>query len=235
MKLATAAALSLAVAVLVAFLVGGLALVHSSTYPITLLSAFQSSQRSIGSNSNSGGAGRQLPLTCLMVSHKEKACFREQRGVPLYGKVLPLLLGIGPAKTSSTVLFDLLQTHSAVAVGNSTPKCCTSELYFFQQRFQRNSSGSTMVQHFKVFKPQAIWAAEKTPAYFDNPMVPLRVKALFGSNVHLLLTHREPVSALVSLFFYRDSRSNLTMPWIKRGKSKVDAFVDWVGDHLNDH
>jgi hypothetical protein len=174
-------------------------------------------------------------FSCLTLTENSTACFKPQKGVPLNGRRLPLLLGFGPAKTSSTLVFDLLQQHSGVTVADASPKCCGSELYFFHKNFAIDSSAATMARFFKEDKPDAVWAAEKTPAYFDNALVPLRVKALFGSNVRLLLTHREPVAALVSLFFYRDERKNITLRWTSAGKSKLDAFVEWAEDHLHNH
>jgi len=59
-------------------------------------------------------------------------CQKPANGIS--GQEIPFVLGIGPAKTGSTVLFSVLDRLPSVLVGNATlggSPCCTYELYFF--------------------------------------------------------------------------------------------------------
>lgn len=84
---------------------------------------------------------------------------------------LPLVLGIGPAKTGSTVLFKALDQLPSVLVGNATlggAPCCTYELYFF------TSPDKMDVNDILRFYPkgslhQAAYVSEKTPTYVSTP------------------------------------------------------------------
>jgi hypothetical protein len=171
---------------------------------------------------------------CSSIAPSNVSCYVTHAGVALSGSVVPLLVGMGPAKTSSTLTFELLGIHSGVAVGNAAPACCGSELYFFSRRFASNTTAASMSQYFQQHKPTAVWAAEKTPTYFDDPLVPFRVKALF-SNVWLLFTYREPTAALVSLFFHRAKYTQLLERYKSAGKTGIDAFIDWSGQLLRNH
>lgn len=155
-------------------------------------------------------------------------------GVPVAdGRTLPLLLGVGPAKTSSTALFDSLGQHPEIILGNVSlldHACCGSELYYFSRRFNQTSPAAGLGEYFSIkTKPNANWVAEKTPEYSDHFLAPYRVRGTLRSPLALALvfTIRDPVDAHVSLYFYRMQRKNL--------KSSAKGFLEWSRGLLQAH
>jgi hypothetical protein len=153
-------------------------------------------------------------------------------GVPVAdGRTLPLLLGVGPAKTSSTALFDSLGNASPqILLGNASlqgHECCGSELYYFSRRFNRSNPAAGLGAYFPIeSKPNANWLAEKTPEYSDHFLAPHRVRdTLQAKALALVFTIRDPVDAHVSLYFYRMQRKNL--------QSSARGFLEWSTALLN--
>jgi hypothetical protein len=155
-------------------------------------------------------------------------------GVPVVdGRTLPLLLGVGPAKTSSTALFNSLGQHPEIILGNVSllgHACCGSELYYFSRRFNRASPGAGLGEYFSIdTKPNANWVAEKTPEYSDHFLAPYRVRETLRPphSLALVFTIRDPVDAHVSLYFYRMQRKNL--------QSSAQGFLEWSRGLLQAH
>ncbi len=145
------------------------------------------------------------------------------------GRTLPLLLGVGPAKTSSTALFDSLGQHPEIALGNVSllgHECCGSELYYFSRRFKNTNPAAGLGAYFSLdSKPNANWLAEKTPEYSDHFLAPYRVRdTLHSKALALVFTIRDPVDAHVSLYFYRMQRKKL--------KASAQGFLQWSRDLL---
>jgi hypothetical protein len=134
------------------------------------------------------------------------------------------VLGIGPAKTSSTAVFRKLNMHGQIVLGNSSRKsqeCCGPELYFFTRYFAHSGPYFAYGQYFDVAgalekleaaissgivdsrNKNKVWLAEKTPTYHADFMAPHRISRMMSpSNTKLILTIREPFAAHVSLFFH---------------------------------
>jgi len=155
-------------------------------------------------------------------------------GVPVAdGRTLPLLLGVGPAKTSSTALFDSLGQHPEILLGNVSllgHECCGSELYYFSRRFNPANPAAGLGEYFSIeTKPNANWVAEKTPEYSDYFLAPYRVRETLQlpHSLALVFTIRDPVDAHVSLYFYRMQRKNL--------QSTAQGFLEWSQGLLQAH
>ena len=180
------------------------------------------------------GATWPAPIRCVTLTNKTSIkCGVPQPGVFINGKNFPLLIGVGPAKTSSTAILARLDLHPGILVGNAVwvkrDQCCGSETYFFTVRFNGTHTGEALAAYYrgnpmKLNGPESKWLAEKTPEYADHLLAPYRVAAtLEDTAIALLFTVREPLSAHVSLYFYRIGEA--------KGRTKAVAnqsgFVDW--------
>ena len=159
-------------------------------------------------------------------------CTASQPGVPIGKRSLPLVLGVGPAKTSSTALFDYLGQHPSILLGNASAlghKCCESELYYFSRRFEGDNPAAGFAKYFSpAEKSGAKWVSEKTPEYSDHFLVPYRLRATVQpSSVALVYTIRDPIDAHVSLYIYRMKRKNLP--------ATTKGFVQWSKTLVNAH
>ena len=125
-------------------------------------------------------------------------------------KRLRFMVGVGPAKTSSTYLANVFQGSRSVLIGNAElggQQCCSSELYSF---LQPTFSLLNYTRFFNVSIPgDHKYFFEKTPRYSDDELVPHRINAVFNDAV-AVFTYRDPVEAFVSLFFHRH-RPNATV------------------------
>lgn len=159
-------------------------------------------------------------------------CTLSQPGVPVGKRSVPLVLGVGPAKTSSTALFEYLGHHPSILLGNASllgHKCCDSELYYFSRRFEGDNPVAGLAKYFSpAEKSGAKWVAEKTPEYSDHFLVPYRIRATVQpSSAALVYTIRDPIDAHVSLYFYRMKRKNLP--------ASTKGFVQWSKTLVNAH
>lgn len=167
-------------------------------------------------------------------------CTESQPGVPMGDALgrLPLVLGIGPAKTASTTLFDALNRHPGVLLGNASlqgHKCCGSELYYFSRHFNHFNPTAGLSEFFNPIadegnkKPKPSWLAEKTPEYSDHLLVPHRVKATLSTPDWLALAFsiREPIDAHVSLYFHRMELDGLP--------TSIEGFIQWSQNLLDKH
>ena len=180
----------------------------------------------------------QQQHSCFLDEQGETHCSQAAWGVPVPdGRSLPLLLGVGPAKTSSTALFELLGHHPRLVLGNSTlvgHDCCGSELYYFSRRFNATQPAAGLSKYFtrdgdeegegedERLTKDTQWLAEKTPEYSDHFLVPYRIKATLQPMpgvLSLVFTLRDPLDAHVSLYFYRMARKQLP--------SSARGFLEW--------
>lgn len=166
-------------------------------------------------------------------------CYAKKKGIMIKRKMYPIVLGIGPAKTSSTAVFKKLNMHRHVVLGNSTRKrqeCCGPELYFFTRYFAHSGPYSAYGQYFdvgdaidKIEKASSdigdsrnknkLWLAEKTPTYHADFMAPHRISRMMSpSNTKLILTIRDPFAAHVSLFFHTEN---------VHGNATAMTFLEW--------
>ena len=92
--------------------------------------------------------------------------------------------------------------YPGVLIGSATlggRHCCDAELYVLKDEIRKG-----LTSYDKYFKHEGlnevVAVGEKTPEYAGHPMVPYRVKALFGSNVKLLYTYRDSIEMDMSNF-----------------------------------
>lgn len=166
-------------------------------------------------------------------------CLRPQPGVPFIQvsrsvQRLPLLVGVGPAKTGSTFLFSSLDNHPNIVVGNSAvadKDCCGSELYFFTSQFDYQDPISNLSMYFMSGSKRNVkWLAEKTPVYHHDLLAPYKMKATIQpSSLALVFTLREPVEAHVSLFFHRMYEKSMFEDW----SANRTGYLAWTDQLLD--
>lgn len=160
-------------------------------------------------------------------------CAVPRTGLSIYGRDFRLLIGVGPAKTSSSAVITRLGLHPGIMPGNAAwakrGQCCGSETYYFTTRYNATHTGEALAAYYtgnptKLNSSELQWLAEKTPEYADHLLAPYRVAAtLEDTAVALLFTVREPLSAHVSLYFYRVAETSLRT----KAKANQTGFVDW--------
>jgi len=115
---------------------------------------------------------------------------------------LKLLVGIGPAKSGSSALADMLIEHAKpyVEVGNAAlghRRCCGPELYHFLHEPDCAVFSQFFITPFHQ-QPRK-WRFEKTPWYSDHTQTPFYLRTM-SRNVKLLFTYRSPILLDVSLY-----------------------------------
>lgn len=173
------------------------------------------------------------------VAYKILKCLQPQPGVPfVHGTTthrVPLLLGVGPAKTGSSFLFSSLGRHPNIAMGNAAianHDCCESELYFFTSRFDYHDPATNLSRYFlgvggvsDTSSGGVKWLAEKTPVYHHDLLAPYKVKATIRpDNLALVFTMREPIEAHVSLFFHRMWEESMFEDW----SANRTGYLQWT-------
>ncbi|GMI43805.1 hypothetical protein TeGR_g8821, partial [Tetraparma gracilis] len=134
--------------------------------------------------------------------------------------LLPTFLGIGPAKSGTTALIELLRPLRGVRIGELYTRSYAEEkrangkfwpeLAFFLDTDSFHSTDG-IAYYESLFKvetrqpyegEQIVAVGEKTPAYSGFPLTPYQVKDKLGGDVNLLFTVRDPVEAVVSKYIY---------------------------------
>jgi hypothetical protein len=100
-------------------------------------------------------------------------------------------IGIGPQKTGSTWLDEILRDHPEAYVPEAT-----KETWYFDQSYEENLSG--FVGYFKNAKDDQ-QTGEICPTYFDSPEALSRIKKHFP-DVKIIISLRNPVAKAESLF-----------------------------------
>jgi hypothetical protein len=145
-------------------------------------------------------------------------------------------LGIGPAKTGSTAVFDMLTKHQNVSMGNSYMgglPCCGSELYFFSVEREREIYGGT--KRYSLFfdkrnnlKGSAVVAGEKTPRYSYDPLAAYRAGAMLHRPVKLIFTVRDELEADMSLYMARHIATKYKADYLEWVGPRVAIFKEWM-------
>jgi hypothetical protein len=152
----------------------------------------------------------------------EGGAMAQSGGIHYNSSNMQLLVGVGPAKTSSSFLSDTFRQSQYVSVGDASlgnQSCCSSELNFFRGK---NKSMEEFFSFFPRFPNAPLYFFEKTPSYSDDELVPYRVKTSI-QHVHALFTLRDPFDGYISLYFHRQKQTN------------ISTFVQYAADTLRAH
>ena len=186
----------------------------------------------------------QMPTFCGRFDNQTMySCYLPSPGITLKKQkvAVPLIMGIGPAKTSSTALFEhYLILHPKIGIANSTyleTDCCGSETYFFNRFWEKFGRLGRSEKFADAFDPDLVgvsFVASKTPTYSAHPLVPYRIMATIEKpSIRLVFTLRNPVDAFISLYFYR---CLVTVPKVEPSAEHfvahvTNALITWNQDN----
>ena len=108
--------------------------------------------------------------------------------------LLPNFLHIGPSKSGSTWLHEVLIGHPEVYLSQA------KDLYFFNRYYDRGP-GWYRAQ-FRSALPEHKIIGEVCPDYLSCAEAPERIHACLGPDVRLMVTLREPISRAFSSYLY---------------------------------
>jgi len=108
--------------------------------------------------------------------------------------LLPNFLHVGPSKSGSTWLHEVLIGHPEVYLSQA------KDLYFFNRYYDRGP-GWYRAQ-FRDAGPAHKVIGEVCPDYLSCPQAPERIHACLGPDVKLMVTLREPISRAFSGYLY---------------------------------
>jgi len=162
------------------------------------------------------GNGRSLTCTPTAPDLKE-------------GNRWPDILGIGPAKSGSTHLSQLVMDEGIAIVGNATlggRTCCGPELYWLLDEKEMSRGRHSYSKYFKTSPDFRTVFFEKTPHYSADMRVPYRARVFLGSQVKLIFTLRPPLALDASLYMHREAYTKKSYPeWVQE---RVDAYLGWI-------
>ena len=108
--------------------------------------------------------------------------------------LLPNFLHLGPSKSGSTWLHEVLIGHPEVYLSQA------KDLYFFNRYYDRGP-GWYRAQFRGAQREQKI-IGEVCPDYLACPGAPERIHACLGPDIRLMVTLREPISRAFSSYLY---------------------------------
>jgi len=107
---------------------------------------------------------------------------------------LPNFLHIGPGKSGSTWLHEVLIQHPQVYLTDA------KDLYFFSRYYQRGLDWYR--SQFRDARPEHVVVGEVSPDYLSCPEAAQRVRDSLGPDVRLAVTLRDPADRAFSSYLY---------------------------------
>lgn len=107
---------------------------------------------------------------------------------------LPNFLHIGPGKSGSTWLHEVLSVHPQVHLSPA------KDLYFFSRYYDRGADWYR--QQFADAPADAVVVGEVCPDYLASPEAAERIAATLGTGIRLMVTLREPAERAWSSYLY---------------------------------
>ena len=108
--------------------------------------------------------------------------------------LLPNFLHIGPSKSGSTWLHEVLIGHPEVYLSQA------KDLYFFNRYYDRGPGWYR--EQFRGAQREQKIIGEVCPDYLSCAEAPERIHACLGPDVRLMVTLREPISRAFSSYLY---------------------------------
>lgn len=108
--------------------------------------------------------------------------------------LLPNFLHIGPSKSGSTWLHEVLIDHPEVYLSQA------KDLYFFNRYYDRGPGWYR--EQFRSAQREHKIIGEVCPDYLSCAQAPERIHACLGPDVRLMVTLREPISRAFSSYLY---------------------------------
>lgn len=107
---------------------------------------------------------------------------------------LPNFLHIGPGKSGSTWLHEVLVHHPQVYLTHA------KDLYFFSRYYDRGLDW--YCEQFRDARPEHLVVGEVSPDYLSCPEAAQRIQDSLGGDVRLAVTLREPADRAFSSYLY---------------------------------
>lgn len=115
--------------------------------------------------------------------------------MPTPGSVrLPTFLHVGPGKTGSTWLHEVLSLHPRVFLSPA------KDLYFFTRYYDRGPDW--YAAQFGGAPATAEVIGEVSPDYLADPLAPQRIRHVLGPAVKPMVTLRDPIDRAFSAYLY---------------------------------
>jgi len=131
--------------------------------------------------------------------------------------LLPNFLHVGPSKSGSTWLHEVLIDHPQVYLSQA------KDLYFFNRYYDRGpgwyrAQFGDAARHHKII-------GEICPDYLSCPQAPERIHACLGPDIKLMVTLREPTSRAFSGYLYL-RKHGLAAPTFRETTKTAPELVD---------
>ena len=129
----------------------------------------------------------------------------------------PNFLHLGPGKSGSTWLHEVLMLHPQVYLTEA------KDLYFFSRYYDRGLDWYRA--QFHTAKPEQAVVGEVCPDYLPCPAAPERIRACLGPDVRLMVTLREPASRAFSAYLYL-RKHGLAAPSFRETAAATPELLD---------
>jgi hypothetical protein len=130
---------------------------------------------------------------------------------------LPNFLHLGPGKTGSTWLHEVLISHPEIYFTKA------KDLYFFSRYYDRGLEWYG--QQFHAAGPEYKIVGEVSPEYLSFPEAAERIHESLGPDVRLMVTLREPASRAFSSYLYLQ-KHGLAAPTFRQTAQQVPGLID---------
>jgi hypothetical protein len=141
---------------------------------------------------------------------------------------LPNFLHLGPSKTGTTWLYQVLACHPEVFL------CPAKDLYFFNRCYDRGPDWYRA--QFHGAQPAHKVVGELCPDYLSHGPAPERIRACLGPGVKLMVTLREPISRAFSMYLHRRKHGQAA-PTFRETTAIFPGIIDEgrYATHLNSY
>lgn len=131
--------------------------------------------------------------------------------------LLPNFLHVGPSKSGSTWLHEVLIGHPQIYLSQA------KDLYFFNRYYDRGPGWYR--EQFRGAQRDHKVIGEICPDYLSCPQAPERIHACLGPDIRLMVTLREPISRAFSGYLYL-RKHGLAAPTFRETTKTAPELVD---------
>ena len=131
--------------------------------------------------------------------------------------LLPNFLHVGPSKSGSTWLHEVLIGHPQIYLSQA------KDLYFFNRYYDRGPGWYR--EQFRGAQRDHKVIGEICPDYLSCPQAPERIHACLGPDIRLMVTLREPISRAFSGYLYL-RKHGLAAPTFREATKTAPELVD---------
>lgn len=129
----------------------------------------------------------------------------------------PNFLHLGPGRTGSTWLHEVLRLHPQVYLTEA------KDLYFFSRYYDRGAEWYHA--QFRGAGPEHAIVGEVSPDYLPCPEAAERIHACLGPDVRLMVTLRDPADRAFSAFLYHQ-KHGLAAPTFREHVKSTPEVLD---------